>query len=142
MRFSFQLVFASFLLSLFAAPASAACLSRDVVAEAGKSEPITVMVADDEAMLLQAKGFAVSSCPMDAVSQAQYRDEICRAASEGNSAVQLRLTEVLGESPAWLCASAKRLLSSLAQDSSSNDSDTQTPTEPTPADEPAATPPQ
>jgi len=121
MPFAFQLVTAFLLLTFCVAPVSAACLSRHIVADAGKPELLTVWVADEEAARLQAKGFVMSSCPTDAVSSTQYRDGICRVASEGNSAVQLRLTQVLGESPAWLCASAQRLLSSPAPEGSSSD---------------------
>lgn len=145
MRFAFRMAFAAFGLALSAVPASAACLSRDIVAENGKSETITVLVADDEAARLEAKGFAVSGCPVDSLSQTHYRDEICRVASEGNSAVQLRLADVLGESPEWLCASAKRLLPSGEQDTPSSDDNGRPPTPPEPApdehDE-AAAPPQ
>ena len=95
-----------------AAPASSGsgsgvqCLTRSFVDAHGAAQPLTVYVPGDETTTYAGRGFAAGAC--GATSLATYRRQACQAARLGNTAVQNRLTQVLGVSPASLCESANR----------------------------------
>jgi hypothetical protein len=82
------------------------CLSRTFVDAHGTAQPLTIYVPAGEASAYAGRGFAAGAC--GATSLAAYRTQACQAARLGNTAVQNRLTQVLGVSPKDLCESANR----------------------------------
>jgi hypothetical protein len=89
-----------------ASPTAVQCLMRTFLDATGTAQPITIYVPAREAGAYAAGGFVVSAC--GAMSLAAYRAEACRVSRLGNTAVQNRLTEILGARPKDLCASANR----------------------------------
>lgn len=82
------------------------CLTRTFLDANGTAQPLTVYVPAGEAATYAGKGFTAAAC--GGASLATYRRQACQAARLGNTAVQNRLTQVLGVSPKDLCESANR----------------------------------
>lgn len=101
----YLLVVIPFFLVGWSVPASADCLVRTFKDASGLDRPMTVVVPAGEVKDYAGRGFQVTSC--GAVDLVAYRNEVCKLATVGNSAVQKRLEAVLGVSPARMCASAK-----------------------------------
>jgi hypothetical protein len=87
-------------------PSGVQCLTRSFVDAHGTAQPLTIYVPAGEGGTYAGRGFAAGAC--GATSLATYRRQACQAARLGNTAVQNRLTQVLGVSPKALCASANR----------------------------------
>jgi hypothetical protein len=86
------------------APASADCLVRTFKDADGVDRPLKIVVPNADAKDYGPRGFQSAACGV--MDLAAYRDQICKLKTLGNIAVQKRLEEVLGASPAKMCASA------------------------------------
>jgi hypothetical protein len=94
--------------------AHAACMVRPLsdVAQVPKEkvgQPFYILVSDADAKEFADQGFAPSDCPRelaDPAGQERFRDEVCKMASFGNSAVQWQFTAALGTRPGAICRAA------------------------------------
>jgi hypothetical protein len=97
--------------------AHAACMVRPLsdVAQVPKEkvgQPFYILVSDADAKEFADQGFAPSDCPRelaDPAGQERFRDEMCRTAEFGNSAVQWQLTMSLGARPGAICTAASAI---------------------------------
>jgi hypothetical protein len=115
----FLVVAATFGAIGWCAPASAGCMVRMFKDASGVDRPVKIVVPNAETDDYRTRGFQTTTC--SAPDVAAFRTEACRLKTLGNSAVQKRLEEVLGASPAKMCASAMRAMPSSTPAISAND---------------------